>query len=550
MQLQMVFEREGEAGRPSVRAPVRAAKPELQAAPVSHAGGPLSPEQARARLVAAFGAPTPRRRCDPLSQLVLGLLEGEDEGRQVEAEAALARLRARFRGGPRSEGVWSQLADARPYELEAVLGPAAACGAQATAERLVRVLKALRARAGEGGLNALARMDVEAALDWLGELPGVEPQVAAAVLGFSRLDRPVMVVTAEVARVAGRLGLAPTGQGGRAAGAAIVAAAPASWAGAEFTELHLLLRRLAQDVCRASRPACAACPVSDACPGVQASLTPDPAPRGGVDGWLRRRVARLERGGAAGAGGPTWGTSAPQVAFPGGGLAPGLHQVSPARAADFAAALLPAVVAAARAEAPDAPVRLLALAERDALREGGDLYAPGLEALGAPAACTAFLRLPSAAEALRAAEAALRLAAAPVVLVELRRGEALADLAATRRLDLLARRGGAWLFLVTPTLGSTSAAVTRWRVGSAPSAGPSAGPFAGLSRPGRRPRLGPPAVHLHLVRNRQGRTGAWSAQWSADERRFLHVAPLSASVDAPVVDRPRASGAVAVAAAA
>ncbi|MBE7218639.1 MAG: hypothetical protein INR64_09230 [Caulobacteraceae bacterium] len=490
----------------------------------------LTPAEVRERLEAALGAAPPWRRRDPVSQLVRALIGSKTQ--DAVADAVLARLRGRFRR-------WEDLAGARPDEVLEVIVPVASAGDKA--ERLPRALAAVRRRFGALRFDGLAETPLEDAMEWLQALPGADQEVAASVLNASTLDRPVMIVDDAVLRVAVRLGWAAAPGDPGVARRDVMAAAPAGWEGGDFLALHRRLGALGQTLCRPERPRCDGCPLADRCPagaargGERAGAFSEGA--GGVS-RLRRRLEGLERPPVRRADQRTasLGWASLDEAFAGGALPAGLHQLAPETPVTATAAWLPPVAAASRLPASGA-IRLVLVQEADARREGGAPYGPGLAALGMEPRELAVGRAARAADALGMAEAAVRLAAAPVVVVELRRGEALADLAATRRLDLLARRAGVFLFLLTPTLHATSAAVTRWRVGAAPS-------------PGRRRRPGWPAVRLELVRNRAGRTGAWSLQWNPHERRFTAVAPLSAPVGAPVVDRPRAPGADCVATAA
>ena len=488
----------------------------------------------RARLQAAYGVLAPWRRRDPVSQLVRSLIAARTQ--DAVSDAVLARLRERFGG-------WGELARARPDEVLAVIGPVAF--AEAKADRLPRALRGIIDRVGGLRLDGLEGLSLDEAMAWLQALPGVGQKTAASVLNFS-LGRRVMVVDGHVLRVAARLGLATAPGDAGAAREALMQAAPDDWDGDDLLDLHRRLKRLGQTACRPHGPDCGACPLGDDCPeaarlrpGTEATRPDRNKKRTeSSPGWLRRTLCGLDPAPPCVGGALSLGASGLDAAFDGAGLPPGLHQVAPEGPGDLAAPLLLAVAVAARL-APRRPddVRLLVTLEGDAAREGGGVHGPGLEALGAPMQQAAFVCAPDGASGLRLLEAAIRLGAAPVMVLELRRGQGLADLSATRRLDLLARRAGAFVFLVTPTLEATGAATTRWRIGSRPSRG-------------RRRRLGAPAFALQLVRNRRGRTGEWSVRWSAHERGFTHVAPLSAPVGAPVLDRPRAPGADAVAAAA
>ncbi len=498
---------------------------------LSRSAAGLDPLRARELIEAAFGPLFVWRRRDPVSQFVRSLIASRTK--DAVADAVLARLRERFRR-------WEALAGARPDEVLEAIAPVAFAAEKA--ERLPRALAEIRRRVGVLRLDGLAEIPLEAAMDWLQELPGVGQKIAASVLNASTLDRPVMIVDSHVLRVVERLGWTSSPDGAGEARRAVMEAAPRDWLGTDFLELHRHLKGLGQTLCRPERPDCSGCPLAGGCPDGHARIE-GRGERLGADApplhaGLRRRLQRLEPTVVSG---PrrsvvSLGAAALDAAFDAGGLPAGLHHLTPEAPGSAGAAWLAPLAVAARAPARTG-VRLVVVQEADARREGGAPHAPGLAALGVAADQLAVVRVARAAEALGAVEAALRLAAAPVVMLELRRGESAADLAATRRLDLLARRAGVFLFLLTPTLDATSAAVTRWRVGPAASQG-------------RRRRPGLPAVRLQLLRNRAGRTGDWSLVWNPHERRFTPVAPLSAPVGASALDRSRAPDAERVAAAA
>ncbi len=508
----------------------------------------------RDRLVEAFGPPQPHVRRDPVAQLVRALIASRTQ--DAVSDAVLARLRAAFRP-------LARLAEARVEEVLPVIAPVT--HAERKAPQLIEAIRRVGRLRGAVTLDFLEGWPVDDAMAWLQELPGAGQKVAASVLNLSTLRRRVMVVDTHVQRVARRVGLAGERAEAGEVRLVLMDLAPDVWEPEDFSDLHKLLKRLGQLHCHAAMPECPACPLRQGCPegerrfgrrrqagaagreGRSAS-SPVPAPAAAnenasgdrLDAYLRRRVARIEARGRR-----PWAEAAPPVSFGvpaldaavgGQGLPPGAHQGAPAAPQDHAAPLILPLMAAARLETSG--VRLLIVQEREAAREGGELYAPGLEALGVRPEETAFVRVKEGAEVLRVADEAVKRRAVPVVLAELRRGASLADLAATRRLNLAAQRRGLWLFFLTPDLACTSAALTRWRVASAPSQGP----------PGR---IGPPAFHLHLLRNRLGPTGAWAAEWSPRERRFTSAVPfapdaparppMAAPVDAHALHRPAAT---------
>ena len=488
----------------------------------------------RDRLAETLGPPAPHMRRDPIAQLVRSLIASRTQ--DAVSDQVLARLRAAFRP-------LGRIGEACAEEVLPVIAPVTR--AEVKAPRLIEAIRRIGRLRGAVTLDFLAAWPLDDAMAWLQELPGVGQKAAASTLNLSTLNRRVMVVDTHVWRVAKRTALAAADAEAGEVRLTLMEAAPDAWEPEDFTDLHKLLKRLGQLHCHAAMPECPGCPLLAACPegrrrfgdlaAETASARRDgfapPAanqnrPAGGsgdgLDAYLRRRVARIEARGRR----PERETAAPvplgapalDAAVGGAGLPPGAHQGAPAAPGDHAAPLILPLMAAAHAPALDA-VKLLIVQEREAAREGGELYAPGLEALGVRPAEAAFVRVKEGAEVLRVTDEAVKRRAVPVVLAELRRGAGLADLAATRRLNLAAQRRGVFLFFITPDLVATSAALTRWRVASAPSRAPP-------------PRLGLPAFHLHLHRNRLGPTGAWEAEWSPRERRFTSAVPLAAAATA------------------
>ena len=495
------------------------------------------------RLETAFGPPAPHVRRDPVAHLVRGLIAARTQ--EAVADEVLMRLRTAFRP-------LGRIGEARMEEVLAVIAPVA--HAERKAPQLIEAIRRIGRLRGVVTLDFLAAWPVDDAMIWLQELPGVDAKVAAEVLNLSSLNRRVLVVDAHVRRVAARTGLVEADADRAQTRDALTEQAPEAWGAEAFSDLHRLMRTLGRLHCHKAMPECPACPLMRECPEgrlrfgrskppggrvkpgrgppiLAANQNEAQTPQGGWDAYLRRRVARIEQAGRSGWSVQTppavFGAAALDGAFAAGGLPPGAHQTAPAEPPDLAAPLILPLMAAAGVSSAGG-VRLLVVREHSAAQEGGEIYGPGLEALGAPQSQVAFVRVADGAEVLRVTDEALKRRAAPVVLAELRRGASLADLSATRRLNLAAQRRGAFLFLITPDLLSTSAALTRWRVASTPSRAP----------PGR---LGPPAFRLSLVKNRLGRTGEWFAEWSARERRFSSAIPLASSVDAAPAHRSAAA---------
>ncbi|HEY5711049.1 MAG TPA: protein ImuA [Allosphingosinicella sp.] len=194
---------------------------------------------------------------------------------------------------------------------------------------------------------------------------------------------------------------------------------------------------------------------------------------------LRDEVRAIENAGPARAGRPClpFGIAAVDDRLAGGGVAPALHEAA-------AASIAPGDDAAAT-------LFLAALAARFAIREGRqvlwavarrDLFAPGLAGVGLTPDRLICAECRDDREVLAVMEEGVRHGGLAAVIGEVGR----AVMASTRRLQLCAEESGTatlmlrrWRKADCDPLLIPSAAVTRWRIGCAPS---SALPFAGLGR--------------------------------------------------------------------
>jgi protein ImuA len=201
---------------------------------------------------------------------------------------------------------------------------------------------------------------------------------------------------------------------------------------------------------------------------------------------LRAEIGAIERSGFAGAERPCLALGVDEVdrRLAGGGLAAGLHEAAAATASpgdEAAATLFLAALAAlfSRREGETGQV-LWALARRD-------LFAPGLAQAGLTPERVLYAECRSDDEVLAVMEEGLRHGALCAVIGEASR----VPMPATRRLQLAAEEGGAAALLLRRSrkagadpLAMPSAALTRWRIGCAPSSPlPYAiGPFEGMGR--------------------------------------------------------------------
>ena len=160
---------------------------------------------------------------------------------------------------PPSPG-WDAVLAAPTDELEDVIRPGGL--APTKSRRIQHVLAEVSdATNGTWDLGFLAEWPLDQARDWLVALPGIGRKTASIVLLFA-FGRPALPVDTHVYRVAERLGLIPKRTDLTRAHDLLeeVVSPESMYAG------HVLLIRHGRDVCRAPRPICGLCPLTDLCP--------------------------------------------------------------------------------------------------------------------------------------------------------------------------------------------------------------------------------------------------------------------------------------------
>ena len=202
------------------------------------------------RLVKAYGLPVRAARGDDaLSALINCILSQHTS--DLNSDRAFAALRARF-------PAWEQLRDAPLRQVREVIRPAGL--ANQKAPRIQAVLRAITQQRGQLNINFLRRMPVADAKQWLLALNGVGPKTAAITLLFG-LNCPAFPVDTHVHRVSGRLGLIPRGMNADKAHAALEALVPER----DYYAFHINLIRHGRKVCKAGRPRCEQCVLTDVC---------------------------------------------------------------------------------------------------------------------------------------------------------------------------------------------------------------------------------------------------------------------------------------------
>jgi endonuclease III len=203
------------------------------------------------RLGERYGHPTwAGPRLDPLSELVLTILSQNTA--DTNSFRAFMALRVRY-------ATWEQVLSAPTDELTDVIRPGGL--APTKAPRIQHVLAEVKsATHGTWDLSFLATLPLREARDWLVALPGIGRKTAAIVLLFA-FGRPALPVDTHVHRVATRLGmLRPRTPLERAHDLLEEVLRPD-----EVYPFHVELIRHGRDTCRAPRPICGLCPLTDEC---------------------------------------------------------------------------------------------------------------------------------------------------------------------------------------------------------------------------------------------------------------------------------------------
>jgi protein ImuA len=205
----------------------------------------------------------------------------------------------------------------------------------------------------------------------------------------------------------------------------------------------------------------------------------------------------------------------------GGGLAPSaLHEIAAVNETQIAVATGFVCAIAAHCARTKA---VLWVAEEMSVLESGYPYGPGLDEAGLSPERLVIVSAMRSHDVLWTMEEALRCRAIGAVIGEIRTSNALDDVAG-RRLALACAERSALALLLRPSPDNRPLpATTRWIV-------------AASSSTPIRYGIGPPGLHIRLVRNRNGRLGSWLVEWNRVEQRFGLPAAHPESVAAPALD--------------
>jgi endonuclease-3 len=188
-------------------------------------------------------------RLDAVSELVLTILAQNTA--DVNSHRAFVLLTERY-------PTWDAVLGAPTDELTDVIRPGGL--APTKAPRIQHVLAEILDERGNFDLSFLASLPVDEARDWLTALPGIGRKTASIVLMFC-FGMPALPVDTHVFRVAQRIGLLPPKADLAKAHDLLERALEAE----AMYPFHVEMIRHGRDTCRAPRPICSICPLTDIC---------------------------------------------------------------------------------------------------------------------------------------------------------------------------------------------------------------------------------------------------------------------------------------------
>ena len=201
-------------------------------------------------LISAYGDRKWRANESPIKVLVRTILSQNTSDRN--SDRAFESLLASFDG-------WDEVANAGIDDIANVIRIGGL--GEVKARYIKRVLDEIGQRRGGFALEFLKKMPLEAARDWLRELPGVGIKTASCVLLFS-LGMPAFPVDTHVFRVAKRLGLLDPESSVEKAHHRLESLILPE----DAYRFHILLIEHGRKICKSQRPRCHECILCKLCP--------------------------------------------------------------------------------------------------------------------------------------------------------------------------------------------------------------------------------------------------------------------------------------------
>lgn len=201
------------------------------------------------RLLEFYGEPTWRQPLPPLDELVSTILSQNTN--DTNRDTAFEALTERFED-------WESVRDAPAEAVIDAIRPAGL--ANQKGPRIQRILREISAERDSLDLSFLKDWQPGEVREWLQDFKGVGPKTAAIVMQFS-LDMPAFPVDTHVYRVTGRIGLRPDDMNADQAHQYLEDQLPPE----TYYPAHLNIIRLGREICKARKPECSACPLTDLC---------------------------------------------------------------------------------------------------------------------------------------------------------------------------------------------------------------------------------------------------------------------------------------------
>lgn len=204
--------------------------------------------------VERYGPPGKWIAFDPVTQMVHAILDGRTH--EDVSKRAFRRLRERFAS-------WDALRHASLDVVAHIIQPVT--HAERKAVHIRAALHKINDLRGVLSLDFLKGHPVADARSWLEALPGVGPKVSAAVVNFSTLRMPALVVDSHYQRIASRFGLVAPKASDKATDRSLSRLVPIWMTTDDLQQHYFVAKRHGQMICRHS-PNCHACTLQDLCP--------------------------------------------------------------------------------------------------------------------------------------------------------------------------------------------------------------------------------------------------------------------------------------------
>ncbi|MEX1021429.1 MAG: endonuclease III [Litorilinea sp.] len=207
-------------------------------------------EFVESRLLERYGPISWKPEGDPVAELIGTILSANTTGKN--ASVAFDALMTVF------DYDWDRIRTAPPDAIIDSIRPAGMYHQKAP--RIIAALERIYADRGDYSLDYVAKMDVDAGLDYLTGFPGVGHKTASIVLLFA-FNKATFPVDTHIQRISQRLGISRA----KADPTQVTRDWEPLVEPAHYYQLHIHLIRHGRETCTARSPKCEICPLQDAC---------------------------------------------------------------------------------------------------------------------------------------------------------------------------------------------------------------------------------------------------------------------------------------------